>query len=181
MVRGASGDEWRNSFGGKSTISLRMQCWKSQTKRPLNLFNPSYYQIFFLIAFLEEAFIRNLIIILCINYNNAVINNNYWRVQFLILRFRISMRTWKNLFEIYRQFWHALSKKVRQPLYTPLIHDFSSPVTGITVKNPKVSILSRKKYTFVAYGGFSVIIPRKHYAGLTRNLRGAHPHSPLHY
>ena len=26
-----------NSFGGKSTISLRMQCWKSPTKRHLNL------------------------------------------------------------------------------------------------------------------------------------------------
>ena len=26
-----------NSSGGKSTISLRMQCWKSHIKRPLNL------------------------------------------------------------------------------------------------------------------------------------------------
>ena len=34
MVRGASGDEWRNSFGSKSTISLRLQCWKGPTKRP---------------------------------------------------------------------------------------------------------------------------------------------------
>jgi hypothetical protein len=45
---------------------------------------PSYFQIFFLIAFLNEAFIINVIIILCIHYkiiicindNNAVINNN---------------------------------------------------------------------------------------------------------
>jgi hypothetical protein len=42
---------------------------------------PSYFHIFFLIAFLEEALIGNIIIILCINYiiimyiNNAVINN----------------------------------------------------------------------------------------------------------
>jgi len=45
----------------------------------------SYRHIFFLIAFLEEAFISNLIIILhsnyiiiiCINYdNNAIISNN---------------------------------------------------------------------------------------------------------
>jgi len=28
----------------------------------------SYFHIFFLIAFLEEAFIRNIIIIVCINY-----------------------------------------------------------------------------------------------------------------
>ena len=48
--------------------------------------SPSYIQIFFLIAFLEEAFIRNLIIIIWINYkiiilkhfnNNEIINNSY--------------------------------------------------------------------------------------------------------
>jgi hypothetical protein len=46
---------------------------------------PRYCHIFFLITFLEEAFIRNIMIILCINYiiimyinivNNAVINDN---------------------------------------------------------------------------------------------------------
>jgi len=41
----------------------------------------SYFHIFSLIAFLEEAFVRNIMIILCItciiiNDNNAVINNN---------------------------------------------------------------------------------------------------------
>jgi hypothetical protein len=43
----------------------------------------SYCHIFFLIAFFEEAFVRNMIILLCTNYiiiigvyyNNAVINN----------------------------------------------------------------------------------------------------------
>jgi hypothetical protein len=52
---------------------------------------PSYFQIFFLIAFLDEAFIINIIIILCIKYiiiicindNNAVINNNYGRLKTL--------------------------------------------------------------------------------------------------
>ena len=47
--------------------------------------SPSYCHILFLIAFLEEAYVRNIIIILCINCiiticindNNAVINNNY--------------------------------------------------------------------------------------------------------
>ena len=45
--------------------------------------SPSYFDIFFPIGFLEEAFIRNMIIIPCINYiiiiyinNNVVINNN---------------------------------------------------------------------------------------------------------
>ena len=46
--------------------------------------SPSYFHVFFLLTFLEEAFIRNIIIILRINYiiiirihnnnNNAVIN-----------------------------------------------------------------------------------------------------------
>jgi len=47
--------------------------------------NPSYCKIFFLNAFLEEAFVRNIIIILCINYviimcinnDNAVTNIMY--------------------------------------------------------------------------------------------------------
>ena len=47
---------------------------------------PSYFHTFFLITFLEEAFIINIILILCMNYiiimyinnivNNAVINDN---------------------------------------------------------------------------------------------------------
>ena len=46
---------------------------------------PGYCHILFLIAFLEEAFIRNIIIIICFNYTNIifmyineVINNNLW-------------------------------------------------------------------------------------------------------
>jgi hypothetical protein len=50
--------------------------------------SPSYLRIVFLIIFLGEAFIRNIIVILCIDYiiitfiiNNsyAVINNNLWK------------------------------------------------------------------------------------------------------
>jgi hypothetical protein len=48
---------------------------------------PSYFQIYVLIEFLEEAFIRikiiirvNYIIIIRISNNNAVINNNIWRI-----------------------------------------------------------------------------------------------------
>jgi hypothetical protein len=57
----------------------------------------SCLHVFFLITFLDEAFMRNVIIILCINYviiicindNNAVINNNYGRPLHLILLFKI--------------------------------------------------------------------------------------------
>jgi len=64
----------------------------------------------FFIAFLKEAFIRNIDILLCINYiiiicindNNAVINNNYYgRLQDLILLFKVSTGTWKDFFEMY--------------------------------------------------------------------------------
>jgi hypothetical protein len=73
----------------------------------------SYFQIFFPNAFLEEAFIRNLIIILCIYYvivmciidNNAVINNNnmedsstlFWCLKFPCTRERISSNFVDNL------------------------------------------------------------------------------------
>jgi hypothetical protein len=58
---------------------------------------PNYFPIFFLTAFLEEAFIRNIttilhincIIIICIN--NTVINNYYGKPQDLYLLFKIPM------------------------------------------------------------------------------------------
>jgi hypothetical protein len=61
--------------------------------------SPSYFHMFFLTAFLKEAFIRNTEILLCINYiiitctndNNEVINNNYGRLQDLTLFFKVSM------------------------------------------------------------------------------------------
>jgi hypothetical protein len=79
--------------------------------------SPSYCHIFFLIAFLNEAIIRNRIIIIYINYTlichainiNAVININYGRLQEFILLFRIPMGTRKNFVEIHRQFGHAPS------------------------------------------------------------------------
>jgi len=49
---------------------------------------PSYLRIFFLIPFLEETYIRNIILLLCINYiviicinSKAVINNNLWKTR----------------------------------------------------------------------------------------------------
>jgi len=73
--------------------------------------------MFFLIAFLEEAFIRNIAIIIYINYiiiicinnnnNNSVINNNCGRVQDITLLFKKPIGTRKIFFEIYGQFLHA--------------------------------------------------------------------------
>ena len=65
---------------------------------------PSYCHTVFLTLILQEAFIRNTIIILCINYiitirvndNNAIINYYYGRLQDLILHFKIPMGTRKN-------------------------------------------------------------------------------------
>jgi len=82
--------------------------------------SPSYFQIFFLIAFLDGAFIRNIrfilcnndVFIICINDNNTVINN-YEKPQDLILLF---MATRKDLFEIYRQFGYAFSKRYASPV-----------------------------------------------------------------
>jgi hypothetical protein len=76
---------------------------------------PSYFHIF-LIAFLEEAFIRN-IIVLGINYiiilyiNSAVINNNYGILQDPLLPFKIPMGTRRDFSEI----WARALQKVRQP------------------------------------------------------------------
>jgi hypothetical protein len=82
----------------------------------------------FFTAFLKEAFIRNIEILLCINYiiiicindNNAVINNNYYgRLQDLILLFKVSMGTWKDFFEMYGQVWHAPSERFASPGLDP--------------------------------------------------------------
>ena len=40
----------------------------------------SYRHVFFLIIFLEEAFIINITIIPYVNYNNAIINKLLWKV-----------------------------------------------------------------------------------------------------
>ena len=47
--------------------------------------------------------------------SNAVINNNYGRLQDLILVFKIPMVMGKNFFGIYVKLWHAPSLKFRQP------------------------------------------------------------------
>jgi hypothetical protein len=72
----------------------------------------SYFHIFFLIAFLKKFFISskiiimriNYIIVICVNMNNAVINNNYrkyktlfWSSIFPWARERISSKFLDNL------------------------------------------------------------------------------------
>ena len=61
---------------------------------------PSYFHGFFPIAFLDEDFIRNVIILLYLNYitvifinNSSAINNNCGRVQDLTLIFKTPMDT----------------------------------------------------------------------------------------
>lgn len=52
---------------------------------------------------------------MCITNNNAIINDNYGRLQDLILIFKIPTRTRKNFFEIYRNSGHALSEMFASP------------------------------------------------------------------
>ena len=83
--------------------------------------SPNYCHSFFLTTFFEDAFDRNVISLLCINYNNAVINNNYGRLQDLILVFKIPMGTWKDFFEICKQLRHAPSKWIASPAVGPTL------------------------------------------------------------
>ena len=92
---------------------------------------PRYLQSFILIAFLEEDFIRYIIVIICIN-NNDVINSNYGKFQDLVVLSKILMGTRKNFFEIYRQFGLVSSKSFTSPALDsasviPLHHMFRSP------------------------------------------------------
>jgi len=84
---------------------------------------PSYSHIFFLTAFPEEAFIRNIIIMLCINYiviifmddDNKAIINNCGRIQELMLIFQIPMGMQKNFFAMNSLFGHAPSEVFANP------------------------------------------------------------------
>ena len=72
---------------------------------------------------IPQALIRNLIIIMCINYrviicindNNSVIDNNYERLQDLLLLFKIPMGKRMDFFQIYRKFERASSKRCARP------------------------------------------------------------------
>jgi len=111
----------------------------------------SYCHIFFLIASLEEAFIRNIIIIHCVNYiivtrindKTTVINNNYRTHQDRILLFRTPKGTRKDFFEIYRPFGHAPSKRFA----SPGVVDISTRPAAVLPKI-KVSLPGRGKRFF---------------------------------
>jgi hypothetical protein len=77
-----------------------------------------YCHICFLIASPKQDFIRNIIIILYINYiniicinNNTIFNNYYERLPDLTVLFKIPLSTRKDFFEIHRQFGHASSER----------------------------------------------------------------------
>jgi len=93
-----------------------------------------YFHVFFLIAFLEEAFIRNIIIRQLFNYNmnnnnnnnNAVFGNNFGRSQDLILLFKIPMGTRNNFLEMYRKFGHAPGKGFASPALDCIVYSLLS-------------------------------------------------------
>jgi hypothetical protein len=126
------GGDWASTCDiGQKVLQSSFQTGSSSNSR--------YFQFFFLIACLEEAFIRNTIITLCsiytiiirINNNNAVINNNYVSIQDLILLLKIPMGTWKNFFEIYWQFGHPSSRDspaLRQYVVTNILEKKFPPV-----------------------------------------------------
>jgi hypothetical protein len=80
----------------------------------------------FLLAFLEEPFIINIIygnytmlylcniIIICVN-NNSIINNNYGRLQVHIFLFKIPTGTGNVLFEIGRHYRHEPRRSFCSP------------------------------------------------------------------
>ena len=67
---------------------------------------------------------------MCIN-NNSVINNNYGRLQDLILLFKIFIVPQNDFFEIHRQFGHTLSKRFASPGVPTAKREDISHVSGI--------------------------------------------------
>jgi hypothetical protein len=55
------------------------------------------------------------LIMICINYNNAIRNNRYERLQDLILLFKIPMGTRKNFFGNLQKIWASALGVVRHP------------------------------------------------------------------
>jgi hypothetical protein len=115
------GGNWANTWHGRQNfLQSSFQTGSSSGYR--------YCHICFLIAFPEEDFIRNTIIILCIiyiiiifiSYNNAAVNNEYWWLQDLILLFNIPTGTRKVFFEIDRKFEHTSSERFSSPALRPI-------------------------------------------------------------
>jgi hypothetical protein len=83
------GGDWANTWHW--TEGFTVFFWTGSSS------SPSYCHILFLIAFLEEDLIRNLLITLLINNDDVLISNNCGRLQDLSLLFLIPMGTLKNL------------------------------------------------------------------------------------
>jgi hypothetical protein len=91
--------------------------------------SPSYFHVFFLVAFLEETFIRNIIInfmtIICNNNNNnnnnnnAVINNNYERVQYLFCSPNFPLLSER----ISSKFVHYLGTHPHKRIHSPVLRN----------------------------------------------------------
>jgi hypothetical protein len=56
-------------------------------------------------------------VIICINYNNTVINNNYKILQNLIFFFKKPVGMLKNFFKIYRHFGTHPQKSLASPAW----------------------------------------------------------------
>ena len=94
-------------------------------------------------------------------HSNAIINNNYGRLKYLIFLFKIPMGTQKDFFEIYRQFGHAPTKRFASPALYPHVHLVPKvdrlalyPQTRIRLKrsrsaNPVLSGRCRTKIFFI--------------------------------
>ena len=77
----------------------------------------SYCHSLLLIAFLEGALIRNVIYILCINGNNAVINNNLRKAPRPSFALQNSQGHLKEFLRNLQAIWARAIKKYRQPCY----------------------------------------------------------------
>jgi len=117
--------------------------------------------IFFLIAFLEEDFIIN-IITPCVSYKiiiriydnkTAVINKNLLTSSRFYIAIQISRGQRNHLFEIYRQFLHAPSKHFARPAVEYGVQDITSlnsqvQKLNLTVHTPCIIITSNKVHFF---------------------------------
>ena len=95
--------------------------WHWTERSTVFFFKQEVVHIFFLIAFLEDALVRNTIIILR-TYILIIIMQltiTYRRLEDHILLLKIVMGTRKNFFNLYRQSRHAPSKSFASPGIRP--------------------------------------------------------------
>ena len=119
FVIGVSAWQWLGRIGdiGQKVLQSSLQTGSSSS-------SPSYCNIFFFFLYLKQTFIKNIIIILWINYiiitfinNNNVVINNLWKTPSLCSAHQNSHGHAKGflLNIVYRQFGHALCKRFASP------------------------------------------------------------------